>query len=224
MKKSIYQIYYEEIERIINDENTKAIYLVGSSKNLNLKDEDISLSDIDIFVFVKDGDLQTRIVKKIENIGFDINYFSEKGVYKFINEKEYFFLKEMKEPKVIYDKNKISNKIINLCKEKFIEGPNKISEEEIKLLKACILAKVDDLKDIEKFNSFEYQFLTNLYLKDIIVGYFIINNRWIPKDKKLFNSLKEEDIRSYKLCKKAIETYEYKDLINAYKYIFKEQL
>ena len=56
MKKSIYQIYYEEIERIINDENTKAIYLVGSSKNLNLKDEDISLSDIDIFVFVKDGD------------------------------------------------------------------------------------------------------------------------------------------------------------------------
>ena len=101
MKKSIYQIYYEEIERIINDENTKAIYLVGSSKNLNLKDEDISLSDIDIFVFVKDGDLQTRIVKKIEDIGFDINYFSEKGVYKFINEKEYFFLKEMKEPKVI---------------------------------------------------------------------------------------------------------------------------
>ena len=76
MKKSIYQIYYEEIERIINDENTKAIYLVGSSKNLNLKDEDISLSDIDIFVFVKDGDLQTRIVKKIEDIGFDINYFS----------------------------------------------------------------------------------------------------------------------------------------------------
>ena len=29
----------------------------------------------------------------IENIEFDINYFSEKGVQKFINEKEYFFLK-----------------------------------------------------------------------------------------------------------------------------------
>ncbi len=224
MKKSIYQIYNEEIEKIINNENTKAIYLVGSSKNLNLKDEDISLSDIDIFVFVKNGDLQTRIVKKIENIEFDINYFSEKGVYKFINKKEYFFLKEMKEPKVIYDKDKISNEIINLCKEKFIEGPDKISEKEIKLLKACILAKVEDLKVIEKFNDFEYQFLTNLYLKDIIVGYFIINNRWIPKDKKLFNSLKEEDIESYNLCKRVIETYEYKDLINAYKYIFKEQL
>lgn len=220
MKKSIYQIYNDEIEKIINNENTEAIYLVGSSKNLNLKDEEISLSDIDIFVFVKNGDLQTRIVKKVENIGFDINYFSEKGVYKFINEKENFFLKEMKNPKVIYDKNNISNKIINLCKEKFIEGPNKISKEELNLLKSCILAKVEDLKDIDKFDSFEYQFLTNLYLKDIIVGYFIINNRWIPKDKKLFTSLKEEDIKVYNLCKRVIKTYEYKDLINAYKYIF----
>ncbi|WP_296644760.1 hypothetical protein [Romboutsia sp. 13368] len=224
MKKSIYQIYNEEIKEIINNENTKAIYLVGSSKNLDLRDTNLNISDIDIFVFVKNGDLQTRIVKKIENIEFDINYFSEKGVYKFINKKEYFFLKEMKEPKVIYDKDKISNEIINLCKEKFIEGPDKISEKEIKLLKACILAKVEDLKVIEKFNDFEYQFLTNLYLKDIIVGYFIINNKWIPKDKKLFNSLKEEDIKIYNLCKKAIETYEYEDLINAYKYIFKEQL
>ena len=189
MKKSIYQIYSEEIEKLKNDANTNAIYLVGSSKDIDLESKNISIGDIDIFVFVKNGDLQTRIVKEIENIGFDINYFSEKGVHKFINDKEYFFLKEMKNPKVVYDKNNTSNQIINLCKEKFIEGPNKISEEEIKLLKACILAKLDDLKDIEKFNS-----------------------------------LKEEDVRSYKLCKKAIETYEYKDLINAYKYIFKEQL
>ena len=38
---------------------------------------------------------------------------------------------------------------------------------------------------------YKRQFLTNLYLKDIIVGYFIINNKWLPKDKKLFKSLKD---------------------------------
>lgn len=220
MENSIYNIYNEEIKKIINNENTKAVYLVGSSKNVDLQLNNVYVNDIDLFVFVKNGDDQTRIVKNIKNIEFDINYFSEKGVYKFINEKEYFFLKEMKEPKVIYDKNKISNKIINLCKEKFIEGPNKISEEEIKLLKACILAKVDDLKDIEKFNSFEYQFLMNLYLKDIIVGYFIINNKWIPKDKKLLKSLENENLELFKLCKVAIEKYHYNELENVYKYIF----
>ena len=69
MKKSIYQIYSEEIEKLKNDANTNAIYLVGSSKDIYLESKDISIGDIDIFVFVKNGDLQTRIVKEIENIG-----------------------------------------------------------------------------------------------------------------------------------------------------------
>ena len=210
----------KEIKKIINNENTKAIYLVGSSKNVDLQSDNTSVNDIDLFVFTKNGDKQTRIVKYIENIEFDINYFSEKGVQKFINEKEYFFLKEMKNPKVVYDKLGISKHIIGLCKEKFTEGPNKLSKEDINLLEANLYAKIEDLKNKEKFDAFEYEFLTNLYLKDIIVGYFIINNKWIPKDKKLFKSLKDENIELFRLCKKVIETYEYKDLINVYKYIF----
>ena len=36
MENSIYNIYNEEIKKIINNENTKAVYLVGSSKNVDL--------------------------------------------------------------------------------------------------------------------------------------------------------------------------------------------
>lgn len=221
MKDRIYNIYIEEVKKIINDENTKAIYLVGSVKNINLQSDSTLVNDIDLFVFVNSGYEQTRIVKNIENIGFDINYFSEKGVQKFINEKEYFFLKEMKNPKVIYDKFGISKDIISLCKEKFIEGPDKLSKEDIKLLEVNLYDKIEELKNKEKYDVFEYEFLTNLYLKDIIVGYFIINNKWLPKDKKLFKSLKDENVELFRLCKKVIGTYEYKDLINVYKYIFR---
>ena len=86
---------------------------------------------------------------------------------------------------------------------------------EIKGDKDNVKEMIESLEDV-----FEYEFLTNLYLKDIIVGYFIINNKWLPKDKKLFKSLKDENIELFRLCKKVIETYEYKDLINVYKYIF----
>nr|WP_317333926.1 hypothetical protein [uncultured Romboutsia sp.] len=220
MKNSIYNIYNEEIKKIINNENTKAIYLVGSAKNIDLQSDNALVNDIDLFVFISDGDKQTRIVKNIENIGFDINYFSEKWVQKFIDKKEYFFLKEMKNPKVVYDKFGISKGIISLCRKKFTEGPDKLSKEDINLLKSNLYAKIEDLRSKEKFDIFEYEFLTNLYLKDIIVGYFIINNKWIPKDKKLFKILKDENIEVFRLCKKVIETYEYKDLINVYKYIF----
>jgi len=220
MENSIYNIYNEEVKKIINNENTKAIYLVGSSKNVDLQSDNVCVNDIDLFVFVKNGDDQTRVVKNIKNIEFDINYFSEKGVEKFIENKEYFFLKEMKNPKVVYDKFNISDDIINLCENKFIEGPNKLSNEDISLLKSNIYAKISDLKNKERFDNFEYEFLTNLYLKDIIVGYFIINNKWIPKDKKLLKSLKNENLELFKLCKVAIEKYNYNELEKVYKYIF----
>ena len=223
MENSIYNIYNEEIKKIINNENTKAVYLVGSSKNVDLQLNNVYVNDIDLFVFVKNGDDQTRIVKNIKNIEFDINYFSEKGVEKFIEKKEYFFLKEMKNPKIVYDKFNISDNIINLCKNKFIEGPNKLSNEDINLLESNIYAKISDLKNKEKFDNFEYEFLTNLYLKDIIVGYFIINNKWIPKDKKLLKSLENENLELFKLCKVAIEKYHYNELENVYKYIFSKK-
>lgn len=222
MKKNVYQIYNEELTKIMDDKNTLAIFLVGSSKNIDLKAENVTINDIDIFVFTEYGENQTRIIKNINGIGFDINYFSKKGVNEFIDKKEYFFLKEMKNPKIIYDKVGIASETIDLCRKKFIEGPNKLSSEDLKLLKSCIKAKVEELKNKEKFDDFEYEFLTNLYLKDIIVGYFIINNKWTPKDKKLFKILKDEDLEIFKLCKTAIRTYEYKDLINVYKYIFRQ--
>lgn len=224
MENSIYNIYNEEIKKIINNENTKAVYLVGSSKNVDLQLNNVYVNDIDLFVFVKNGDDQTRIVKNIKNIEFDINYFSEKGVEKFIEYKEYFFLKEMKNPKIVYDKFNISDNIINLCKNKFIEGPNKLSNEDINLLESNIYAKISDLKNKEKFDNFEYEFLTNLYLKDIIVGYFIINNKWIPKDKKILKSLENENLELFKLCKVAIEKYDYNELENVYKYIFSKKI
>ncbi len=34
--------------------------------------------------------------------------------------------------------------------------------------------------------------LTNLYLKDIIIGYFNINDKWVPKD-KIAKSFKKEN-------------------------------
>ena len=126
----------------------------------------------------------------------------------------------MKNPKILYDKLGISKDIISLCKDKFIEGPDKLSKDDINLLESNIYTKIQDLKNKDKFDIFEYKFLTNLYLKDIIVGYFIINNKWIPKDKKLFKCLKDENLQLFKLCEKSIKTYEYKELERVYKYIF----
>lgn len=222
MENSIYKTYKEEIELINSNDNVNSILLVGSSKNINLELDYNFINDIDIFVIVKEGPYQERIIKERNGIEFDINYFSIKGVYKFIEEKEYFFLKEMKDAKVIYNKDKNLNNIISLCRVEYNKGPKLLSEDEKKFIKIETLSKLERLKVKDKYEDFEYKFLINVYLKDLIIAFFNINNKWVPKDKKLIATIKQEDIVLYNLVKKVNQNYLYEDLFNVYKYIFKD--
>lgn len=222
MENSIYKTYKEEIELINSNDNVNSILLVGSSKNINFELDYNFINDIDIFIIVKEGPYQERIIKERNGIEFDINYFSIKGVYKFIEEKEYFFLKEMKDAKVIYNKDKNLNNIISLCRVEYNKGPKLLSEDEKKFIKIETLSKLERLKIKDKYEEFEYKFLINAYLKDLIISFFNINNKWIPKDKKLIATIKQQDIVLYNLVKKVNQNYLYEDLFNAYKYIFKD--
>lgn len=222
MENSIYKTYKEEIELINSNDNVNSILLVGSSKNINFELDYNFINDIDIFVIVKEGPYQERIIKERNGIEFDINYFSIKGVYKFIEEKEYFFLKEMKDAKVIYNKDKNLNNIISLCRVEYNKGPKLLSEDEKKFIKIETLSKLERLKVKDKYEDFEYKFLINVYLKDLIIAFFNINNKWVPKDKKLIATIKQEDIVLYDLVKKVNQNYLYEDLFNVYKYIFKD--
>ena len=222
MENSIYKTYKEEIELINSNDNVNSILLVGSSKNINFELDYNFINDIDIFIIVKEGPYQERIIKERNGIEFDINYFSIKGVYKFIEEKEYFFLKEMKDAKVIYNKDKNLNNIISLCRVEYNKGPKLLSEDEKKFIKIETLSKLERLKIKDKYEEFEYKFLTNVYLKDLIISFFNINNKWVPKDKKLIATIKQEDIVLYNLVKKVNQNYLYEDLFNVYKYIFKD--
>ena len=222
MENSIYKTYKEEIELINSNDNVNSILLVGSSKNINFELDYNFINDIDIFIIVKEGPYQERIIKERNGIEFDINYFSIKGVYKFIEEKEYFFLKEMKDAKVIYNKDKNLNNIISLCRVEYDKGPKLLSEDEKKFIKIETLSKLERLKIKDKYEQFEYKFIINANLKDLKISFFNINNKWIPKDKKLIATIKQQDIVLYNLVKKVNQNYLYEDLFNVYKYIFKD--
>lgn len=221
MTSKIYEICKIEIEKLKQNSNTIAVFLVGSAKNIDLKVADKNINDIDIFVFVNLGENQVREIKKIDGIEFDINYFSRRGFKHLIDNREYFFLKEMKDAKIIFDRNNTASGIIQLCGRKYLEGPNKVSDEEKFFMKSEIESNINRLKNKEKFDLFEYEFLVNLYLKELIVGYFTINNKWIPKDKRLFKELKIESPQLYKLVNEIKDGDKYEKLLEIYNYIYK---
>ncbi|HAU5436447.1 TPA: hypothetical protein JD183_17905, partial [Clostridioides difficile] len=158
----IYEVYNEEISKIIENQNTLAVYLVGSSKDVDFTLYDVEINDIDVFVFVKEGEKQERILFKKKGIEFDINYFSKDGIKKLLSNREYFFVKEMKDAKVLFDRENISHTIKDISRDIYLEGPSKMSLEEKSFIKQDIGAKISNLKNKEKFDVFEYHFLTNL--------------------------------------------------------------
>ncbi|MCJ0436969.1 hypothetical protein, partial [Clostridioides difficile] len=157
----IYEVYNEEITKIIENQNTLAVYLVGSSKDVDFTLYDVEINDIDVFVFVKEGEKQERILFKKKGIEFDVNYFSKDGVKKLLSNREYFFVKEMKDAKVLFDRENISHIIKDISRNIYLEGPSKMSLEEKSFIKQDIGAKISNLKNKEKFDVFEYHFLTN---------------------------------------------------------------
>ncbi|MCC0648200.1 hypothetical protein [Clostridioides sp. ZZV15-6598] len=222
MVSHTYKVYSENIKKIIDNPNTLAVFLVGSSKDVDFSFYDVEINDIDVFVFVKEGEKQERVLFEQKGIEFDINYFSKEGVKKLLSDREYFFVKEMKDAKVLFDIENISNTIKDMSRDIYLKGPSKLSLEEKSFLKQDIGTKISKLKNKEKFDVFEYHFLTNLYLKDIIIGYFNINDKWVPKDKKLLKVLKKENNELFNLVSKVSENYDYQKLLDVYNYIFKE--
>lgn len=220
--KEFLKCYYKELEKLKNDKNNIAIFQVGSSKNLDFTKLKENIKDIDIFIISEQIEEQIRYTKTMYDIELDINKFSIKHVDKMIESKEYFFINEMKDAKIIYDRYNMGKNVINLSKIKYGEGPEKISKENLLVISTTIYDNISRLKEKDKFENYEYEFLTNIYLKDIIKGYFIINSKWIPKDKKIFKYLSENEKDLFKLAKKVCEDYNYYNLEKVYKYVFND--
>lgn len=220
MIKNFSNIYKEQLNSIINNENVIALFLVGSSKNINFENEDLKIKDIDLFIISHQIENQIRDIKILNGIEFDINKFSLEYAKMMIENKEYFFIKEMKDAKIIYDKKNIAYELIDSSKLKYYEGPKKISKDEMLVLKNTIYDNISRLHNKTDFENYEYEFLTNIYLKDIIRGYFIKNGKWIPKDKKLFKYLSENEKDLFRLAKDVYKSYEYNNLKKVYEYVF----
>ncbi|MFR1852179.1 hypothetical protein [Intestinibacter sp.] len=211
------EIFNREIDLIKKDENTLGIVLVGSSKDLDFE-KDIKINDIDLFIFTKEQDEnQIRINKEISSIEFDLNYISIKGCKHFIETKEYFFLK-INDGKIIYDTCGFAKETLQKCKTIYDNGPDKICEEEKRDKMLEIKSEIKKLESKDEFEEFEYDFFINIALRDLIRMYYIKNDKWVPKDKKLLKSIKKDDKNIYDILKN--ESFnKYEVLLKIYKYI-----
>ena len=108
----------------------------------------------------------------------------------------------------------IAHPIPAAYKELFL---SQVSEEKRdKMLE--IKSEIKKLESKDEFEEFEYDFFINIALRDLIRMYYIKNDKWVPKDKKLLKSIKKDDKNIYDILKN--ESFnKYEMLLKIYKYI-----
>lgn len=223
MRNNLIKTYKEEMNKIKQNSGVNAIFLVGSSKDKDFKKDAKLINDIDLFVICDNIESQMRIIKEVDGISFDINYFSEENCKEMVKNREKFFINEIRNAKVEYDNGGFSQCLIKICEQTYNKGPVKLQNSEKYYIKYELHSTLNKLKNKDNMSELEYDFLTNLFLKDIIIGYFSINDKWLPKEKKLIKALNKEDIEFYKLIENAYKFKGYEELKKTYLYVFKDE-
>ena len=95
----------------------------------------------------------------------------------------------------------LGKEIMKLCEEKYKEGPDKISLSDKKFQAEQLISDISRLEKIDDYDDFEYEFLIYMYLSKVIKLFYIINDNWVPKDKKLLKSLKKDEPYLYELAR-----------------------
>lgn len=213
------KIFEEENLRLKENKNNIAILVVGSASDLNF---DKKINDIDLFIIIKEGEKQIREIKYIDDIEFDINYFPISLAKNLIESKEQFFIESMSSANLIYDNDKIGENYLKEAKIKYENGPQALDMQEIINLRFILLDNVKRVRNLEDKDWREVEFLSSLYLRDVVRSYFSVNNKWIPKDKNLFKILKEDNIELYEMSQKLYINYNPNILEDMINYIFKD--
>ena len=119
------------IDKLKNDENNISIMLVGSAKYKNLADENLSINDIDLFIIRRNQiSDQIREFSSYFGVDFDINYFSIESANRYIERGEKFFVKAISNPVVVFEREEVSESIIEKCKIMY-EKINKNNKKEV---------------------------------------------------------------------------------------------
>ncbi|KPU27030.1 hypothetical protein TR13x_07230 [Caloranaerobacter sp. TR13] len=208
-----------QIKEIRKSTNVNSIILVGSMRNLEF---DIKSSDIDIFVITEEGNRQIRKILEVSGIEFDLNFFPKKTSEELIKKREQFFIECLKDGNLVYDKDGFGDYIIKESIKEYNKGPKRIEHYEIN---NCIIKINDYFKKLKKLQNgpkYEFHFLSNLCLKEMIKLYYKLNNMWIPKDKKLLKSLRDFNNDLFSIVVDFYNEYDINKLKEVFDYIIEK--
>lgn len=192
------KIYDRRIQEIIEGEKVLSILLIGAGSKIEEKDFN-TLKDIDLFVITDENYGFQREIIEVEDALFDISYMSLDALKKAIDDEMTFLINALQSYRIVYSELEDLEKLLDRIKFIYNRGPQNLGPDEVNYIRFKLYQDYEDIffrrEDVQ--NSL---FLMNNLFREILIAYFKLNNRWVPKDKKILNYLQNLDKILYNLC------------------------
>ncbi|KNF09203.1 nucleotidyl transferase domain-containing protein [Gottschalkia purinilytica] len=187
------EIFKRKIDDIVKKENPYGILLVGSASKQEKIDFE-NITDLDIFVILKNGEFEREVVN-IEDIDYDVSYISIESLEFCIKNKISSVINVLANGKVIYKSGDTIDNILYQIKELYKAKPDKPLDYEKDYIRFKLTQQYFTVLN-RKDDEINFEFLANIFIKDMIISYLKLNQRWILPDKKLLKEIKDDTLEN----------------------------
>lgn len=194
MKKVKDKIFHKIIEDIVEKEDPYGILLVGSLARMDELQVE-KARDVDLFVINNSKNFK-RQVENIEGLEFDISFMPIELLNKSTDEKLSSIICVLSKSKILYkSKNNTLNSSLKMIESIYEEGPQKLTKEDINYERFKLTQSYFTLESRRK-DRLNFNFLKGVFLSELITCYFILNNIWMPPNKRMLKSIKDDKLKS----------------------------
>lgn len=194
-----YKVFLEITEKLREESSVIAVLLIGKTARVKDKNFD-QLNDVDILAVYDSNRAFEREIQDIDGVPFDISYISIFDLITQIEGRSLIWVNMMMGAQVYFSKNELIFGIIDRVKDIYLNGTNKLTEEDISFIRFNLSQKIVDIQNRKKdviLSGYLMQRLFNLALDD----YYAINALWPPHPKNTFENLEVVDEVLCKLAK-----------------------
>lgn len=182
------------IGNIVEKEDPYGILLVGSLSRMKVLEVE-KARDIDLFIITKGEDFQ-RQVENIEGLEFDISYLPIGLLKKSIEERLSSIICVLSKSKILYkSKNNTLNSSLKMIESIYEEGPQKLTIKDIDYQRFKLTQSYLTLKSRRK-DRLNFNFLKGAFISELVTCYFLLNNIWMPPNKRMLKSIEDEKLRN----------------------------
>ncbi|AFS79112.1 nucleotidyl transferase domain-containing protein [Gottschalkia acidurici 9a] len=184
-------LFNKKISEIVEKEKPYGIILVGSLARMSELEID-KARDIDIFVIVDKAEFQREVIN-VEGLEFDISYMPLNLLQLSMTKRISSVICVLAKSKVLYKSNDTLKEYLDKIKTIYEEGSFTLDDYNINYTRFKLTQSYLTVKS-RREDRVNFEFLSGIFIKELLNSYFKLNKIWIPPDKRMLKSIEDRKL------------------------------